>query len=97
MSQQQTLFKVPAQPQEPSEKQAIALTYLQNAGAEGLDGQRLGRLMHQHDGCRFCKSAGLDLLRALKKKGHARQTRGGIFVALDLPSQQPTTDQDIPY
>lgn len=93
---QQALFKLAANPEPLTDRQTVALAFLQAAGSPGLNGYQLGQLMHGHADCRFCKSAGRELLGALKKKGHARQTKGGIFIALELPAE-PTTDQDIPF
>lgn len=95
---QQPLFKPPTpEPQKLTDRQAAALTFLQDAGSQGLHGRDLGRLIHGHpEGCRFCQSAGMELLGALKKKGHARETKGKVFVAIQLPSE-PITDQDIPF
>jgi hypothetical protein len=89
------LFPVPAVPQPLTDRQEMALSFLKEAGRDGLTGEELGRLVLGGPN-RYAKSTGLELLKALKKKGHARETKGKVFVALDLPEQH-TTDQDIPY
>ena len=80
---QQPLFKLHAQPQLLTNRQAVGLSFLRDAGHDGLRPQELGELMFGQPS-RYAKSTGLDLLKALKKKGHARQTRGGIYIALEL-------------
>lgn len=96
MNQQESLFDMATAPRALTDRQATALEHLKDAGRDGLGGTELGKLMHGHTGCRFCKSTGLELLRALKAKGHARQGRGGAWFAVDLQAD-PTTEMDIPY
>ena len=92
MSAQRPLFALP--PATLTDRQAQALEHLQNAGADGLTGADLGRLMGS--GPHYAKTVGLELLRVLKKKGHARSRRAGVWVAVRLPVEA-TADQEIPY
>lgn len=96
--EQLSLVKVAPKPSEPkplTDRQAEALTHLQAAGRDGLTGAKLGRLMGAAP--LYCHSTGLELLRALKKKHHARQTTGGIYIALELPRQPSPLDGPIPF
>lgn len=94
---QMTLVEVKPIPEPPrplTNLQAEALQHLQAAGRDGLSPLALGKLMgsaplYQH-------SSGIGLLKALKKKGHARLTRGGIYVALELPPVRAFHDE-IPF
>lgn len=63
-------------------RQAHALTVLQDAGPTGLQPVVLGATLHDWSGthpasrsCDFCHSAGIEVLRALRRKGVARLRR----------------------
>lgn len=92
---------VPAEPRPLTERQVRALEHVQSAGADGLSGVDLGRVMGASE--MFAKSTGLGLLRALKKKGYVRQMRGGLWRAVDLHDQpsdgrfHPAMSDEIPY
>ena len=79
-----------------TDRQATALEHLQAAGHAGLTGAGLGKLIHSHDWCVNCHRDGLPLLKALKKKGWARQTTGSVYIALELPTPKRDPD-DIPF
>lgn len=77
-------------------RQAFALGVLRDAGADGLTPVVLGAALHDWSGthpsgrvCEWCHSAGSDVLRALRKKGLARQRRPrglpSYWQATDLP------------
>lgn len=95
-----TLFTPPPPAPLPlTPNQQDALEHLQRAGADGLTGTALGQVIHRHERpCLHCHQTGLSLLQALKKKHHARQTRGGIYIALQIdPTSSADTFGDIPY
>lgn len=84
MSEQQALFD--SRPQlKLTPRQAAVLARLQAAGAGGLDADMAGAVAHElrdsewahsrDERCRFCGSAGLEVLRALAAKGLARYQR----------------------
>jgi hypothetical protein len=88
---------VPATPKL-KDRQQMALAILRDAGAAGLQPVQLGALMHdswsgRHPAsapCDFCASTGNELLRALRRKGVARQRRvdGRTFwQATGLPAE----------
>jgi len=80
-----TLFTPPAQLPEPlTERQTEALDHLKTAGREGLTSDQLGELIGAPPLHR--RSTGHNLLRTLKKKRHATERRGGVFVAVDAPA-----------
>lgn len=90
MNEQAALFSeklVPPVPGPLTDKQARALEIVKAAGTEGVTGAQLGFRYHGHatHPCDFCQTTGLSYLRALKKKHHVRQTKGGVFIAIDLP------------
>ena len=104
---QRTLVDVPATPKL-TPKQAKALEFLRDAGQDGVTPDELGALMHAwglshpaDERCQFCRSRGSELLRALRKKGVARQRRvdGRTFwQAVDLPVERPRGMSDeVPY
>src|SRR4051812_26297019 len=76
-----TLVDVPATPKL-TPRQQQALDYLRQSGTDGLTPVLLGAMIHQSTGthpvgarCDFCATAGHGLLRALRRKGVARQRR----------------------
>jgi hypothetical protein len=104
---QRTLVDVPATPKL-RPRQAYALELLRDAGTDGLQPVILGALMHDWAGrhpigrpCDFCASTGNELLRALRRKGVARQRRvdGRTFwQATGLPVERARgMSEDIPY
>lgn len=74
-----------------TDRQARALGILRAAGPDGMTGEDLGTEFGAS--FRWAKSTGLELARALKRKGYVRQARGGIYVALDA---EPAKAQDVP-
>lgn len=80
-----TLFTPPPQTPDPlTNRQAEALDHLKTAGPDGLTSDQLGELIGAPPLHR--RSTGHNLLRALKKKRHATERRGGVFVAVDAPT-----------
>lgn len=92
---QLALVDVAAAPRPLTDRQTQALEHLQAAGRDGLTGVQLGRLMGAAP--LYTHSTGLELARALKKKGHARQTTGGVYIALQLAPPPAPSPDDIPF
>lgn len=104
---QRTLIDVPVTPKL-TERQSFALAFLRGTGTTGLKPGTLGRLIHIRAGrhgddrpCDWCASTGLELLRALRAKGVARQrlVEGRmVWQATELPPEMPSGMSDeIPY
>jgi hypothetical protein len=68
-----------------TERQARALAFIQACGTDGATATETGRHLGATE--MWAKSSGLEVSRALKKKGLVRQRKGGIWVATN-----PTSD-----
>ncbi|HEX4521061.1 MAG TPA: hypothetical protein VH063_15880 [Gaiellaceae bacterium] len=80
-----TLFDPPAAiPRSLTDHQAEAFEHVREAGHDGIRADELGRLIGSAP--LHCRQNGLSLLQALKKKGWVRQTKGGVYVAIELPT-----------
>lgn len=83
-----------------SERQQEAVQHLQHAGPDGITAAELGHLLYPRTD--DAKSWALSVLRALKKKGLVRQTRGGVWRHVDADpaadtSLLPGQTDEIPY
>jgi hypothetical protein len=78
-------------------RQQAVLDALQRAGQDGLLPAEAGAIVHMAQGrhgpglgCRWCPTAGLEILRALRKRGLARQRgRPRVWVAVGVPTPDP--------
>jgi hypothetical protein len=78
------------------DRQQLVLAALR-AHPDGLDGDEVGALVHEHRGkhprdqrCDWCKREGGEVLRSLRRHGLARTPRRGRWVAADA-EQTPET------
>lgn len=92
MSAQKPLFQPPPATGNLTARQSFALRYLERHRQDGVKADELGAALHARRGrhpegerCRFCSNEGQDVLRALRRKGLARQRRGIGWVALSAP------------
>jgi hypothetical protein len=108
VTDQLQLVDVPAVPKL-TDRQQAALRLITAAGWDGLTSDELGAHFHRHDPddrCQWCGATGLELGRALRAKGLARQRRrqapGGDHymvwtVAGDLRKPHPADTTEIPF
>lgn len=85
-----------------TDRQERALELLREAGPAGRTGEELGTAFGAHS--MWAKKTGLELARALKKKGLVRQLRGGYYAAVDAdpakteaPAGMLRDDEEIPF
>lgn len=79
-------------------RQTEALAFLRSCGTDGCTGYELGVAMGVRPD--YAKSNGLQWLRALKRKGMARQLKGGIWRAVDAKDDgklPPGMTDQVPY
>lgn len=62
-------------------RQQAALACVKAAGLDGVTAYDVGKALGAPDA--FARSTGRDLLKALKRAGHVRQRRGGVWQAVD--------------
>lgn len=86
-----TLFDVPAIVTL-TDRQTRALEIVQAAGVDGLTAFELGIHFTSEQ---YARGTGLQLARALKKRGLVRQRRGGVYVAVNARPAGMT--DEIPY
>lgn len=98
-----TLFPVPpASPVGLTDRQATAYAALVRAGDDGMSGDEIGAVLHAAAGhhhidgrCQWCSTSGLEVLRALRRKGLVRSRRHGLWTALAEGGRDaPTTSGD---
>jgi hypothetical protein len=87
-------------------REQVVLGQLQHAGEDGITAIQAGAWVHMNQGrhglerpCEYCAHAGNEILRALRKRGLARQRGpprvwGGVGVPTPDP---PGMSQEIPY
>ena len=101
---QLALIEEPPRPLTP--RQELVLDALRRAGAAGMTPLQAGAMVHFQQGrhgetvpCDWCVSAGLEILRALRKKDHARYSaKLKVWVAVDAQDQvADSAFGEIPY
>lgn len=90
------LFDAPAA-QRLTDRQERALTYIQETGTQGARPHAIGLAVGATE--TWAKTTGLEIARALKKKGYVRQKRGHIFIAIDAQDtvMPPGMTDEIPF
>lgn len=90
-----------------TDRQEYALKVLRSAGHEGLQATELGAELCARNGrhdagdrCLDDRRNGLGVLRALRKKGHAKSRRNGTWYAtsgVEEPDQPARYGEEIPF
>jgi hypothetical protein len=95
MSEQLPLVEVDPEPRL-TDRQQLALTALQDAGADGLHADEVGARLHEakqtkwahsrEERCVYCAGDGLQVLRRLRELGLARyRAKGKMWQAVGVP------------